>query len=65
MFSMCREHLLHRFPAQMPSCPTTVQMYDEHSFIRDPDLLSYLVQVLEALDDFDIVLEHSLTKGIE
>ncbi|CAG7734875.1 unnamed protein product [Allacma fusca] len=60
-----REHLLHRFPAHMPSCPTTVQMYEEHSFIRDADLLSYLVQVLEPLDDFDIVLEHSLTKGIE
>jgi hypothetical protein len=40
-------------------------MYEEHSFLRDPNLLSYLVQVLEALDDIDIVLEHSLTKGIE
>jgi len=60
-----REHLLHRLPAHMSSCPITSQMYEEHSFLRDPDLLSYLVQVLEALDDFDIVLEHSLTKGIE
>ena len=40
-------------------------MYEEYSFLRDPELLSYLVQVLEALDDFDIVLEQSLTKGIE
>lgn len=49
----------------MSSCTITGQMYEETSFLRDPDLLPYLVQVLEALDDYDIVLEQSLTKGIE
>jgi len=40
-------------------------MYEEVSFLRDPDLLQDLVQVLLALDDYDIILEHSLSKGIE
>lgn len=60
-----REHLLPRLLPLLANLQLTRQMYEEHSFLRDPDLLGNLVQVLLALDDYDIVLEHSLSKGIE
>jgi len=60
----CREHLLSRMLPEMASCRATVEMYEETSFLRDPNLLSYLVELLASLDDFDIVLESSITKGI-
>jgi hypothetical protein len=39
-------------------------MYEEQSFLRSPALLTFLRQILESLDEFDIVLENSLTQGI-
>ncbi|ODM96347.1 DENN domain-containing protein 5A, partial [Orchesella cincta] len=60
-----REHLLPRLPQIMANLDITRQMYDDHSFLRNPDLLQDMVQVLLALDDYDIILEHSLTKGID
>lgn len=49
----------------MANLDITRQMYDDYSFLRNPDLLQDMVQVLLALDDYDIILEHSLTKGID
>ena len=39
-------------------------MYEEQSFLRDPTLLQFVIQVLESLKDFDIVLEASLVRGV-
>ncbi len=60
-----REHLLPRLPPLLTRLSVTRQLYEETSFLRSPTLLGDLVQVLLALDDYDIVLEHSLSKGIE
>lgn len=60
-----RDHLLHRMLLHIASTPVTVSMYEEQSFLRDPNLVTFLVQILESLSEFSIILETSLTKGIE
>ena len=40
-------------------------MYDENSFLRDPRHVLDLINILSALADFDIVLDRSLTRGID
>ena len=48
----------------MSEARSTVDMYEEMSFLRNPGLLNFLIQILEPLSDFHIVLEKSLTHGI-
>lgn len=60
-----REHLLPRLPPLLSRLQITRSMYEDVSFLRAPELLGDLIQVLLALDDYDIVLEQSLSKGIE
>ncbi|OQR75636.1 DENN domain-containing protein 5A-like [Tropilaelaps mercedesae] len=48
-----REHFLHRMLVHLASAPITSQLYDEHSFLRDSTLLTFLVQVLENLVQVD------------
>lgn len=60
-----RDHLLHRMLLHIASTPVTASMYEEQSFLRDPNLVTFLVQILESLSEFTISLEASLTKGIE
>ncbi|VVC91607.1 unnamed protein product [Leptidea sinapis] len=59
-----REHWLHRMLVPMSMTRVTVEMYEEQSFLRKRGLLTFLKQILEPLDEFDIVLENSLTQGI-
>ncbi|XP_022829510.1 DENN domain-containing protein 5A isoform X2 [Spodoptera litura] len=59
-----REHWLHRMLVPMSMTRVTIEMYEEQSFLRKRGLLTFLRQILEPLDEFDIVLEHSLTQGI-
>lgn len=42
----------------------TQEMYEEESFLRRRNLLTFLIQILEPLDDCHIVLENSITQGI-
>lgn len=42
-----------------------LDMYEENSFFRDPNLISYIFQLLESLDEYDIAIENSLTQGIK
>lgn len=60
-----RDHLLHRMLLHIASTSVTVSMYEEQSFLRDPNLVTFLVQILESLSEFTITLETSLTKGVE
>lgn len=48
----------------MGEARSTVEMYEETSFLRNINLLMFLIQILEPLSDFHIVLEKSLTHGI-
>ncbi|XP_014234902.1 DENN domain-containing protein 5B isoform X2 [Trichogramma pretiosum] len=59
-----REQLLHLMLRPMSEARTTIEMYEEMSFLRNPSLLTFLVQMLEPLGSFHIVLEKSLTHGI-
>ncbi|XP_046395461.1 DENN domain-containing protein 5B isoform X2 [Ischnura elegans] len=59
-----REHILHRMIAPLSASKTTVEMFEEQSFLRDPSLSLYLCQILQSLDEFEFVLENSLTKGM-
>lgn len=60
-----REHFLHQMLPDLAETPVTASMYEERSFLRDPGLVMFLVQILEALSEFDIVLETSITKGLD
>ncbi|XP_054266195.1 DENN domain-containing protein 5B isoform X4 [Macrosteles quadrilineatus] len=48
----------------MAASRCALDMYEDQSFLRDPSLLLYIGQILESLNQFDIVLENSLTQGI-
>ncbi|KAM7356859.1 DENN domain containing pinstripe [Cochliomyia hominivorax] len=59
-----REHLLTRMIQPMAICKVTQEMYEEESFLRRKNLLTFLIQILEPLDECHIVLENSITQGI-
>ncbi|XP_029104175.1 DENN domain-containing protein 5A isoform X1 [Scleropages formosus] len=59
-----RDHLLHHWIALLSECPITVQMYEDTAMIKDRVLVNSLIRVLQTLQDFNITLEASLTKGI-
>lgn len=60
-----REHFLHQMLFDLAACPVTASMYEERSFLRDSNLVVFLVQILEALSEFDIALESSITRGVD
>ncbi|XP_053641988.1 DENN domain-containing protein 5B isoform X1 [Cherax quadricarinatus] len=60
-----RSHLLPRILLPLQRSPITSHMYDESSFLRDPQLVRDLINVLSALNEFEIILESSLTRGID
>ncbi|KAF2352249.1 RUN domain [Trinorchestia longiramus] len=60
-----REHLLHQLLLPLHQCAATSHLYEEAAFLRDPQLLKELINVLAATAEFDIVLEDSLTRGID
>ena len=63
--SAARDRQLSAFIEELTSCTVTQQMYDEASFLRDPELASFLVQILASLHEYDLVLERSLTRGVK
>lgn len=64
LLNIFREHILHRVLVPMSSTKATQEMYEEESFLRKRNLLTFLRQILEPLDEFHIVLENSITQGI-
>lgn len=42
----------------------TSEMYEEESFLRNPVLTTFLVQILASFKEFDFALENSLTLGV-
>ena len=56
--------MLHPLIRPMSEARSTIDMYEEMSFLRNPVLLNFLVQILEPLSNFNIILEKSLTHGI-
>jgi hypothetical protein len=59
-----REQYLQQWLELMYSSPITTQMYESCAFFRDQTLMNFLITLLEALTEFDVVLDKSITRGI-
>ncbi|XP_063785007.1 DENN domain-containing protein 5B isoform X1 [Pseudophryne corroboree] len=60
-----RDHLLSQWIPLLAECPSITRMYEETALLRDQMMVHSLVRVLQTLQDFNIVLEGSLTKGVD
>ncbi|XP_064612538.1 DENN domain-containing protein 5B-like isoform X2 [Liolophura sinensis] len=60
-----RDHCLQRWFPLMANTTATAQMYEENSFMRNPSLTNFLVQILDTLNEFTFTLETSLTRGLD
>ncbi|KAM4675657.1 DENN domain-containing protein 5B isoform 2-T2 [Discoglossus pictus] len=60
-----RDHLLAQWIPLLAECPAITRMYEENALLRDNMSVNSLVRVLQTLEDFNIVLEGSLIKGVD
>ncbi|XP_041441792.1 DENN domain-containing protein 5B isoform X2 [Xenopus laevis] len=60
-----RDHLLALWIPLLAECPAITRMYEENALLRDPMTVNTLIRVLQTLQDFNIVLEGSLVKGVD
>ncbi|GAU98066.1 hypothetical protein RvY_09263-2 [Ramazzottius varieornatus] len=60
-----RDRCLDKWLDLVRSCPIVDSIYDRNSFIRDPAMFEFLMDILESLKEFQIVLEPSITKGFD
>ena len=63
-FLFCRDHHLQSWFRLLHESNVTNQMYEQNSFFRDGTLLNFLIEVLEALREFNVTLDKSITRGI-
>uniref|UniRef100_A0A7M5X9F3 DENN domain-containing protein 5A n=1 Tax=Clytia hemisphaerica TaxID=252671 RepID=A0A7M5X9F3_9CNID len=59
-----RDHHLQSWFRLLHDSNVTNHMYEQNSFFRDGTLLNFLIEVLEALKEFSVVLDKSITRGI-
>lgn len=59
-----RDHLLQSWLSVISQSRTASQMYEKTSFIVNKDLCGFIIDVLDALAEFEIALEPSITRGI-
>ena len=62
---LCRDHKLQRYINLISRTMDCFNMYEERSFLRDKTMLRYVIQLLDSLNEFNIVLERSLVSGVE
>ncbi|KAL7982280.1 hypothetical protein Chor_009878 [Crotalus horridus] len=60
-----RDHLLAQWIPLLAECPPLSRMYEENALLRDRMMVNSLIRVLQTLQDFNIVLEGSLIKGVD
>uniref|UniRef100_A0A7M4FIH6 DENN domain containing 5B n=1 Tax=Crocodylus porosus TaxID=8502 RepID=A0A7M4FIH6_CROPO len=60
-----RDHLLPHWIPLLAECPAITRMYEENALLRDRMTVNSLIRVLQTLQDFNIVLEGSLIKGVD
>ncbi|POI34710.1 hypothetical protein CIB84_001538, partial [Bambusicola thoracicus] len=60
-----RDHLLPQWMPLLAECPLITRMYEENALLRDRMTVNSLIRVLQTLQDFNIVLEGSLIKGVD
>ena len=61
---MNREHLLHRMLPTLAASRTSLEMYDDKSFLRQKSLNRFLFQILQPLGEFPFDLDSSITSGL-
>ncbi|XP_074862727.1 DENN domain-containing protein 5B isoform X4 [Carettochelys insculpta] len=60
-----RDHLLPQWIPLLAECPAITRMYEENALLRDRMTVNSLLRVLQTLQDFNIILEGSLIKGVD
>ncbi|XP_028909313.1 DENN domain-containing protein 5B isoform X2 [Ornithorhynchus anatinus] len=60
-----RDHLLPQWIPLLAECPAITRMYEETALLRDHMTVNSLIRVLKTLQDFNVVLEGSLVKGVD
>ncbi|KAM9276119.1 DENN domain-containing protein 5B isoform 1-T1 [Cariama cristata] len=60
-----RDHLLSQWIPLLAECPPITRMYEENALLRDRMTVNSLIRVLQTLQDFNIILEGSLIKGVD
>jgi len=59
-----RDHLLCGLIPLIVQTPITTQFYEQSAFIRHSSKVSYLVELIRSLKDFQFDYEQSLTLGL-
>ncbi|XP_067392199.1 DENN domain-containing protein 5B isoform X4 [Emydura macquarii macquarii] len=60
-----RDHLFPQWIPLLAECPAITRMYEENALLRDRMTVNSLIRVLQTLQDFNIILEGSLIKGVD
>uniref|UniRef100_A0A8D0DRS8 DENN domain containing 5B n=1 Tax=Salvator merianae TaxID=96440 RepID=A0A8D0DRS8_SALMN len=60
-----RDHLISQWIPLLAECPAVTRMYEENALLRDRMMVNSLIRVLQTLQDFSIILEGSLIKGVD
>lgn len=60
-----RNHLFYQWLPILAETSVAKNMYEDYSFFNNPTALDSIVNLLMQLEEFDIVLESSITKGVE
>ncbi|XP_058511727.1 DENN domain-containing protein 5B isoform X1 [Ochotona princeps] len=60
-----RDHLLPQWIPLLAECPAITRMYEESALLRDRMTVNSLIRILHTIQDFSIVLEGSLIKGVD
>jgi len=59
------DKLLQRIVADLTKAVAAIQLYDELSFLRDPELAGFLTHVLDALTSIEIPVDPAMKKSLE
>ncbi|XP_047284377.1 DENN domain-containing protein 5B isoform X8 [Homo sapiens] len=60
-----RDRLLPQWIPLLAECPAITRMYEESALLRDRMTVNSLIRILQTIQDFTIVLEGSLIKGVD
>ncbi|KAM6153927.1 DENN domain-containing protein 5B isoform 2-T2 [Erethizon dorsatum] len=60
-----RDRLLPQWIPLLAECPAITRMYEESALLRDHMTVNSLIRILQTIQDFSIVLEGSLIKGVD
>lgn len=60
-----RDRLLPQWVPLLAECPAVTRMYEDSALLRDHMAINSLIRILQSVQDFPIVLEGSLTKGVD